>query len=157
LRFDEVERRAVRMRGIGEDVIAGGIPWYSACKRLDVLQSRASCVNWLLLSPECERHSESGPLPPVRNCIYFLSPRPHSPFFVILSLSKSLPRACRRDLDLCPGTEIPRQARDDRASPFFVQTRICDQMIKGRPALPVNFAPAFTHVPLKAACKTKAI
>jgi hypothetical protein len=22
----------------------------------------------------CERHSESGPLPPVRNCIYFLSP-----------------------------------------------------------------------------------
>jgi hypothetical protein len=80
----------------------------------------------------CERHSESGPLPPVRNCIYFLSPRPHLLLFVILSLSKSLPRACPEPAEgisvsamLChpelvegsrslPWTEILRQAQDDK-------------------------------------------
>jgi hypothetical protein len=38
-------------------------------------------------------------------------------------------------------------ARDDRAWPVFAKARICDQMIKGKPALPVNFAPAFTLHP----------
>jgi hypothetical protein len=121
----------------------------------------------------CERHSERGPLPPVRNCIYFLSPRPYPLLLVILSNPSVIPSypsvipSLSRDLGQCPRTEIPRQARDDRAClglrslPFgYAQGRLelgmterppsadspvfAISTIKGKPALPVNFALAVT-------------